>query len=145
MTSKKLSISFNWQDGLKILLAVMTFGFGWFADNQVTVIAYASVLIVFVVGEVAKKIPSLNWLKGKGPLTVTVFVVSFILAYIFQPFILPSLPGWTGDAGSYIPLLSGWLQAFFAIVGAAVTFSMSIYNVLLAQILEKLPNTFGIK
>lgn len=142
MTNK---ISFNWQDGLKILLAVMTFGFGWFADNQATVIAYAAVVIVFLISEVAKRIPSMTWLKGKGPLTVTIFVVSFILAYVFHPFSLPSLPGWTGDAGSYIPLLSGWLQGFFAIVGAAVTFAMSIYNVLLAQILEKLPAAVGLQ
>ncbi len=135
----------NYIDGLKIVLAVMTFGLGWFADNQSTVVAYVAVLIVWLLGEAAKRIPSLNWLKGKGPLTVAVFVVSFFLAYIFQPFVIPSLPGWTGDAGSYVPLLSTWLQAFFSIVGAAVTFSMSIYNVLLAQILEKLPTLLRIK
>lgn len=142
MTNEKI---FNYVDGFKILLAVMTFGFGWFADNQATMIAYAAVLIVWILGEAAKRIPSLNWIKGKGPLTVAIFVVSFILAYLFQPFVLPTLPGWTGDAGSYVPLLSVWLQAFFAIVGAAVTFAMSIYNMLLAQILEKLPEFFGLR
>ncbi len=132
-------ISFNWQDGAKILLALLTFGIGWLADNQVTVVAYAAVLIVALISFIAQQSPRLDWLKGKGPLTVAVFVVSFVLAYFFKPFILPIFPGWTGDAGTYIPLISSWLEAFFAVVGTAVAFSMSIYNVLLAQVIEKLP------
>ncbi len=139
--------SFNYLDGLKILLAVITFGIGWLADNQVTVVAYAAVLIVSLIGFIARQYPQLDWLKGKAPLTVAVFVVSFILAYFFKPFTFPVFPGWTGDAGTYVPLISSWLEAFFAIVGTAVAFSMSIYNVLLSQVLEKLPalsnQTFG--
>jgi len=137
MTNKT---SFNWQDGLKILLAVITFGFGWFADNQNTVIAYAAVLMVWGIGFLAQKSEKFNWLRGKGPLTVTVFVVSFGLSWLFKPIVIDPFPGWSGDAGSYIPLLSVWLESFFSIVGTTVAFAMSIYNILLAQVLEKLPD-----
>ena len=34
--------SITWQDTIKIVLAIMTFGIGWFADNQVTMIAFAA-------------------------------------------------------------------------------------------------------
>ena len=135
--------NFEWQDWLKIALAVMTFGFGWFADNQSTVIAYSSMLIVWGIGYVIQqsdKFPELKWLKGKGPLTVMIFLVSFGLSFLFQPFNLPSLPSWTGDAGSYIPLFSVWLSVFFSIIGNAVAFSMSVYNLLLAKVLEKIPD-----
>jgi hypothetical protein len=126
-------------DGFKILLAAATFGFGWFADNQNTVIAYSAVLIVWLVSVLARQSAKFEWLKGKGPLTVAVFVVSFGLSYIFHPFVISALPSWTGDAGSYVPLLAGWFEAFFSIVGTAVVFAMSIYNILLAKVLEKLP------
>lgn len=134
---------FTWQDAFKILLAVMTFGFGWFADNQLTMIAFAAVLIVWVLGRVAKYTERFKWLAGKAPLTILVFVVSFVLSYLFQPFTLPALPAWTGDAGAYIPLFSAWVSSFFLIVGDAVLYAMTVYNVLLARVLEKVPAEFA--
>lgn len=133
----------NWKDGLKILLAVMTFGLGWLADNQITVVAYIAVLVVWLLGALAQTSEKFQWLRGKGPLTVLIFIVSFVLAYLFQPFTLPGFPGWTGDAGTYIPLFSEWISGFFSIVGGAVVFAMSIYNILLAKVLEKLPETIS--
>ena len=134
---------FTWQDAFKILLAVMTFGFGWFADNQLTMIAFAAVLIVWVLGRVAKYTERFKWLAGKGPLTVLVFVVSFVLSYLFHPFVLPVFPGWTGDAGTYVPLLSAWISSFFLVIGDAVLYAMTVYNLLLARILEKIPPAFS--
>lgn len=129
----------TWMDGFKVLLAVMTFGIGWFANNQTTVIAYAALVLVFLVGAIAKRSEKYKWLAGKGPLTIAVFVVSFVLSYLFQPFVLPAAPAWTGDAGTFMPLFSAWLSASISIVGAAVLYAMSVYNVLLAKVLEKLP------
>lgn len=128
---------FEWKDALKILLAALAFGIGWFADNQVTMIAFASSSIVWALGWLVQLSPKLAWIKGKGPLTVMVFVVSFGLAYLFEPFALPVFPGWSGDAGSFVPLLSEWFSGLFSIVGSAVVFAMSIYNLLLAQVYEK--------
>ena len=134
--------SFTWQDGVKVVLAVMTFGIGWFADNQATVIAYAALLIVWLVGRAAKQNKELAWLQGKGPLTVLVFFIAFIISYLFQPFTLPMLPAWTGDAGTYVLIFSAWIGLVFSVVGNAVVFSMSVYNVLLAKVLEKIPQFF---
>lgn len=134
---------FTWQDAFKIVLAIMTFGIGWFADNQTTMIAFAAVAIVWMLGQVAKHVEKFKWLAGKGPLTILVFVVSFVLSYLFQPFSVPALPAWAGDAGAYIPLLSAWLSAFFLIVGDAVLYAMTVYNILLARVLEKVPAEFS--
>lgn len=128
---------FTWQDGLKILLAVMTFGIGWFADNQVTMIAFASTAVVWAISYATQLHPSFAWLKGKGPLTALVFFVSFVLSYLFQPFTVPAFPAWVGDFGLYVPLVSKWLNAFFAVITPAVVFAMTIYNMLLSQIYEK--------
>jgi hypothetical protein len=144
MKSKILAIEpINWKDGLKIVLAVLTFGIGWFADNQVTVIAYIATIVVWLLGELAKHSDRFKWLTGKGPLTVLLFFISLGLAYLFQPFIFPPLPQWTGDAGSFVPLLSTWFSAIFAIIGNAVLFAMSVYNLLLAHVLEKLPESLS--
>ncbi len=136
---------FNWQDGMKIVLAIMAFGIGWFADNQATVIAYAAVGIVWIVTVIGKENKDLAWLKGKGPLTILVFVVAFIVSYLFQPFSLPAFPSWTGDAGSYVPIFSTWIGLVFSIVGNSVVMAMSVYNVLLAKVLEKIPQFFFIQ
>lgn len=144
MSSKSLTTEqFNWQDAVKILLAVMTFGFGWFADNQTTMIAFAAVAIVWILGVVAKYTERFKWLAGKGPLTIFVFIVSFVLSYLFHPFTLPAFPAWTGDAGIFIPLVSAWLSSFFLIIGDAVLYAMTVYNVLLARVLEKVPMAFS--
>lgn len=129
--------SFTWQDVLKIVLAVMTFGIGWFADNQVTMIAFSATVIVWLISYLTKLSATFAWLKGKGPLTAMVFLVSFVLSYLFQPFALPEIPLWTGDFGTYIPMISKWVSGFFAIIAPAVTFAMTIYNLLLAQIYER--------
>lgn len=133
----------NWKDGLKIVLAVLTFGVGWFADNQTTMIAYSAMLIVWLLGTLAKSSEKFKWLQGKGPLTVLVFVVSFILAYLFSPFTLSAPPAWTGDAGTYVPLLSAWISAIVSVFGKASFEAMSVYNILLVQVLEKLPHTLS--
>ena len=137
------SDQFDWQDAFKIVLAVMTFGFGWFADNQTTMIAFAAVGIVWLLGVVAKYSERFKWLAGKGPLTILVFIVSFVLSYLFHPFTVSAFPGWTGDAGTYIPLLSAWLSSFFLIIGDAVLYAMTVYNVLLARVLEKVLPVFS--
>lgn len=133
MTQEK----FNWMDAVKILGAFLAFGVGWFADNQVTMVAFAASALVWLLSWSATLSPKITWLRGKGPLTVAVFVVSFFLAYLFQPFTLSAPPAWSGDVGSYFPLFSVWLSGILDIVGAAVVFAMSIYNLLLAQVYEK--------
>lgn len=133
--------NFSWKDGLMIVLAVLTFGLGWLANNQSTVIAYVAVLIVWLLAFLGKQFPRLSWIKGKTFLTVLVFIASFILALLFQPFKLPALPTWSGDIVVFAPALAIWLTALFAGFSGAVTMALGIYNILLAQVLDKVSTT----
>ncbi len=134
---------YNKTDLFKIIFAFLAFGVGWFADNQATVIAFAAMTIVWLVSTLAARSDKWQWVKGKAVLTILVFIVSLGLAFLFQPITLPPFPGWTGDAGTYVPLLSAWIAAFLGVANEAVLFAMTIYNVLLAQVLEKLPPTLS--
>lgn len=127
----------NWNDGLKIFLAVMTFGIGWFADNQATVIAFSAMLIVWLVRLAMSKT---KYKPNKASLTIVLFVVSIGLSLLFSPVALPAVPNWNGDIASYTPLLVIYLTAFLQIAGGVVAYAQGVYNILLAQVFEKLPD-----
>lgn len=129
--------SYNWNDGLKILLAVMTFGFGWFADNQATVIAFAAMTIVWIVQQAMEKY---GYQPKKALLTIVLFVVALVLALLFSPVALPIFPSWNNDIASYTPLLIAYVTAFLSIAGKVVAYATGVYNILLAQVFEKLPD-----
>lgn len=133
---------FDTKDLFKIIFAFLAFGVGWFADNQATVIAFSAMVLVWLISTLAERGEKWQWINTRAAKTILVFVVSFGLSLLFQPIVLPSFPGWTGDAGTWIPLFSAWIAALFGVVNEAVLFAMTIYNVLLAQVLEKLPAAF---
>lgn len=126
----------NWKDGLKIVLAVMTFGFGWIADNQMTVISFAAVLIVWLLGLALKYF---GFSANKVSLTIILFIVALGLSLAFQPVALPSFPSWSGDASVFMALLVAYLSSFFQIAAGVVAYATGVYNILMAQVLEKLP------
>jgi uncharacterized membrane protein (DUF441 family) len=126
----------NWKDGLKIVLAVMTFGFGWIADNQMTVISFAAVLIVWLLGLALKYF---GFTANKVSLTIILFIVALGLSLAFQPVALPSFPSWSGDASVFMALLVAYLASFFQIAAGVVAYATGVYNILMAQVLEKLP------
>ena len=128
---------FNWQDGLKIVLAVMTFGVGWFANNQATVIAYSAMLIVWIIRLFMQKY---GYKPEKASLTVVLFVVAIGLSFLFSPVALPLFPFWTGDAASYAPLFIAYLTVFLQIAGSVVAYATGVYNILLSQVFDKLPD-----
>jgi hypothetical protein len=128
---------FNWQDGLKIVLAVMTFGIGWFANNQATVIAFSAMLIVWVIRLAMQKY---GYKPEKSSLTVILFVVAIGLSFLFSPIALPIFPFWTGDASTYAPLFIAYFIAFLQIAGSVVAYATGVYNILLAQVFDKLPD-----
>lgn len=126
----------NWKDGFKIVLAVMTFGFGWIADNQATVIAFAAVLIVWLLGLALKYA---GFVPNKAGLTIIVFIASIGLTLAFQHVNLPTFPAWTGDASVFFSLLIIYLTAFLQMASGVVAYATGVYNILLAQVLEKIP------
>ena len=82
-----------------------------------------SAVLRFIAARTGKEI-------GKGWMTVVVAVVSMVLAIIFN---LPQLPVYT-DPLQYI---GEWATLLSAYIGAAT----AIYNILLAQVLDKLDIT----
>ncbi len=134
--------SFDWKDGLKILLAVITFGVGWLADNQATVISFSAVLIVWFIGLLLKYF---EYIPNKSTLTILVFAVALGLTIVFSPVVLPIFPSWDGDAAIFAGLLVTYLVTFLQIASGVVAYATGIYNILLAQVLEKLPAAIGLK
>ncbi len=125
----------NWQDGLKIALAVMTFGVGWMANNQTTVISFAAVLIVWLMALTLKQ---LKFAPTKATLTMIVFAVAIILSLAFQPVALPPFPTWSGDVSAFTPLLIAFFIAFLQMAAGVVAYATGVYNILLSQVLEKI-------
>lgn len=130
--------SLNWKDGLKIVLSVMTFGIGWLADNQAAVISFLALVIVWLVGLVFEHF---KIKLGKAGLTGFVFAIAIILAYVFNPLTFPTLPEWTGDFSTYSPLLIAFLYSVLQAVDMIVAQATGVYNILLAEVLKKLPKT----
>ena len=122
----------NWKDGLKIVLAVLTFGFGWLADNQTTVISFSAVLIVWLFGIALAKF---GYRPGKVGLTLVLFVVAIGLTLTFQPIVLPTFPTWAGDASIFVPLLVAYFIAFLQMAASVVAYATGVYNILLSQVL----------
>jgi hypothetical protein len=131
-------MKFDWKQIGVIVLAVLTFGVGWIANNQVTIIAFLAMAIVWLLSWAGKTWPQLSWIKGKAFLTGLVFLAAFGLSFFIQPFALPTFPSWTGDVATFVPLLAVFLTAFFTGIQAQVLFAIGVYNILLSQVLDKL-------
>src|SRR5574342_1280307 len=78
-------------------------------------------------------------LKGKpisdAALTTGVYVVSVVLAFLFQPVVLPPLPPYV-DLATFIPALISWLVLALVPVSAFVGFATLIYQALLKRVLD---------
>lgn len=127
---------FDRQDVFKVVLAILTFGLGWIANNQATVISFAAILIVWLLGLALQRF---GYRPGKAGLTIIVFLVALGLALLFQPVIMPARPTWTGDAATFAPALILFVSAFLQIASGVVAYATGVYNILLAQVLEKIP------
>lgn len=132
--------SIDYIDILKIVLAVMTFGIGWFANNQATVIAYTAMLMVWLIRLAMQKY---GYKPSKANLTIILFIVAIGLSVLFSPVALPIFPTWTGDPASYAPLVIAYLGLFLQIAGSVVAYATTVYNILLSQVFEKLPEATG--
>lgn len=133
----------NWWDLLSIVGAVGTFGIGWIADNEATVIAFLAIglvwLIRLVFDWVSKRFGK-NWKLGKPGLTILVFAVSLVLSFLIKQAVFPDRPVWTGDASTFAPLLIAYISALLQVAAGVVSYATGVYNILLAKVLEKLPS-----
>lgn len=130
--------TFDRSDLIKILLALVAFGAGWIVNHQATAIAFLSMGIVWLLGWAGKTYPKLEWIKGKAFLTALVYGASFVLSLFIQHLTLAAFPIYSGDASAYVVLLADYVGKFFAALQTQALFAVSIYNVLLADVLAKL-------
>ncbi len=117
----------DWKMWTRIVLSVLTFGWGWLSGNQDIVLAFVASLIVWVLGLLAER----KWEVGKAVKTVALFVVAIILELGFAPVHLPTFPGFEDVAA-----LTAFLGAFFEIAKTVLAAATVIYNLLLSKILE---------
>jgi len=97
---------------------------------------------VFLIGAVASVIVWLvKFARDKwggissGWLTVGVYIMSGILAWIFAPLSLPALPPFV-DLASFVPALLEWFGALLIPLSAFVGFATFVYNALLKKVLD---------
>lgn len=125
---------FGWIDLIKVLVAVAIGGAGWTVDSQATLISFVAIGIVWLIKLVGNRF---DWWPEKGVLTAIVFVVAVTLQLLFAPVSLPLWPAYTGELATFAPLLIAFAAAFFQMAASVVAAAMSIYNVLLADVLGK--------
>lgn len=70
-------------------------------------------------------------------LTAGVYVVSGVLAFLFQPIVLPPFPPFI-DLASFIPAFIAWVGALLVPLSAFAGFATLVYQVLLKRVLEGL-------
>lgn len=128
---------FNWKDLLFVLAAVLIGGAGWTVDSQAVVITAVSILAVWLVQWSAKTF-GWTWHPGKMGLTLLLFVLAVGLSILFMPVAPPAFPAIGEDFAVWLPLFIAYLGAWVALAGPVVANATLIYNILLANVLEKL-------
>lgn len=119
---------FDWTMLTRIVLSVITFGWGWLTGNQDIVLAFVASLLVWLVSLAVER----GYNIGKAVKTVFLFVVSVALSLLFTPVDLPPFPGWDQ--------ITEYLGAIFVLVDTVLAAATVIYNLLLAEILKQVPN-----
>lgn len=99
------------------------------SEIQLFVIGAAASAIVWVL-KMSKVTVRSSWL------TVLVYGVSLVLAFVFAAPSLPPLPVYV-DLVSFVPLFLAWIGDLLVPLSAFVGFATLIYNTLLKQILDK--------
>lgn len=115
----------NWKIFAQIVLAVITLGWGWLADNQVIVIGFAASVLVWLFDFLTRQKVTV----GKFWKTIAVFIVSVGLQLLFAPVGIPTFPGWE------VPLLVDYIAQWFILAQDVMLAAMVIYNIMLDQVL----------
>ena len=126
---------FNWQDAVKIVLALVATGFVWTVDNQLAVLALAAMIIVWVVKFYTLRTGNTI---GKFGLTMTLLALSIGFTLIFNPVSIQGFPVFGEDMVSYIEAIFGWLGALLLVGKEIFAVATGLYNILLADVLKKL-------
>lgn len=129
---------FDWKLLAQIILSVITLGYGWLSENQVVLVAFAAMLIVWLFDLLTKQ----GILVGKIWKTVAVLFSAFVIQVVVTHPATPGFPPYGGELGPYIILLLDYAGAWLMIAKDAAFGAMVIYNLLMEKVLEQLPDFF---
>lgn len=120
---------------LKVVLSLFVFGLTWALSNQAAIITAVTIVVVWGLNTLAKRS---GYQPGRAVVTAGLYVIAYLLVIFFNPSILPAFPVFQADATQFVGALIGYLQlvalALIPYSGAAMT----IYNMLMQDVLEGL-------
>ena len=86
------------------------------------------------------KLASARWgeVIHRRVITVILFVIGLVLAYVFMPASLPTLPVLGEDPAAYAGLILAFASELISVAAGIVGFAIVIYNLLLQKVFERL-------
>ncbi len=126
---------FEWQDAVKIILALSASGFALSAENKAGFISLLAMLVVWIVGFFARQY---GYKPNKVHLTGFLFVASVVLTLFFQPVNMPPFPVWGNDLPTWLSGVLVWAGLVVEIGGQVFIWATANYNLLLSQTLKKI-------
>lgn len=105
-------------------------------DIQVMYIGVVSV----VVAQVLKFLIASKWgaKLDRKYVTVGLFVIALILAYLWAGPLLPAWPALIEDPGLYAVAIIGWIGRLVLVASTVIGFAKLIYDLLLAKVFDSL-------
>ncbi|HAE59749.1 MAG TPA: hypothetical protein DCG54_09675 [Anaerolineae bacterium] len=121
---------------LQVVLSILTFGVVWAVDNQAAIITALAILIVWAINVITEH---LGVKFGRQMLTTGLYVVSLGLVVMLNPVALPAWPVMDGGEPALVMVAFGtWLQMLVFALLPYTAGAMTIYNLLLKAVLERL-------
>lgn len=121
---------------LQVALSVLTFGLVWIVDNQAAVITALAIVIVWALNTFF-----LRWgvKLGRQYVTAILYAVSLVLVVIVNPVVIPDWPTIPPDPALAVSAFAAWAQLLVVALLPYTAGAMTIYNLLLKAVLERLP------
>jgi hypothetical protein len=118
---------------LQVVLSVFAFGLTWVVSNQAAIITAVTIAIVWLINTLAEY---KGFKIGREYVTGALYGVAFLLVIIFNPGILPAVPVFPSDPVLVLSVLVAYLQAVVVALIPYTGAAMTIYNVLLRDVLD---------
>ncbi len=147
MATNKLGMS----DILKIVAVLVGAGVAWIASHETTVYGLLVIALVWLANLYFQKTGKH---VGKQALTIIVYVLSVVLAFVLHPAMWPAFPAWcsaaivslnattvtacSADPSSYANALVLWGGSILSLGTAVFSFATVVYNTILEKVLAQL-------
>jgi hypothetical protein len=102
-------------------------------DVQYYVIAAIATIIVWVIKFASEK---WGWKPAAGWLTVFVYIVSLIAAFVFNPVAFPPFPPYVGEPSTFLIAVLAYINSLAIAMGPMVAFATLFYNILLKRVMD---------